>query len=195
MSHRLSRLALIGVVAAGALAASAVPAFADDSEDVDLTIDVVAPASGGALTLTYDPVEPPSYALIDGQSGEPGTLIEGYLGKVTITDTTYMGGLGTGWDLSLAFAAPFTLGAYSIPMTQLRTIGGAWDGAYQGSYTAAGVTWTDSSADSLGRPLASALQSVIAATYDLDAEFELSVPADAPLGAYTTTVTIDLVGG
>jgi hypothetical protein len=173
--------------------AAGLPAMADDSEDVDLTIEVTAPATGNLL-LTFAKVQPDVVVpFFDGQAGNPGGALHGFLGKITVTDTRTT---PTGWDLSLQFSPFERTGTMDvIPIGGLTTAGTAWEGDPAPGITTYFVESGTPEADSSSRPIASAPTGTAAGIFDLDAGLTLDVPVGTVPGLYTSTVTIDLVGG
>jgi hypothetical protein len=186
--------AALGFVFVGGVVAVGVPSIADDEIDVPIGFDVSDPDS--ALTMSFDPATAGEWAPFDGQTGDPGSTIGGFVGRIVVDDAR---STPDGWSLSLRFVEPFRLdgSGLGVPMGALTTIGYPRDPE---TLSVAGISFVTvtagtSAADSLVRPISTASAAVPAGSYALDAWLAVVVPDDAPAGHYSTVVSIDLVGG
>jgi hypothetical protein len=169
-----------GGVALLVAALTAIPASADDTT---VTFTVTA----GVLDITV----PASASL---GSGAPGTVIDGQLGAVSVTDLR--ASANASWTATVT-ATDFTTGAGSASETTLATEVDYWSGT--ATATTGNGTFTPGQAAAGDRvPLNNAPTTVTAFTHSggtgnntatWNPTLSVRVPLDSQAGAYTGTVT------
>lgn len=183
----------VGVVVLALGAGSA--AHADDDESIPVTINITDTVPQ-LLTLTYTKElsqghQQIGFRLLDGAVGAAGAPIAGLLGKITVTDARES---ATGWDLTTT-VQPFINAATQtqIPVGSVGTIATYWD---PDAAPYSGILGSESMNTSPGpRALLSATPEAGLGSFDFNVAVEVDVPASAPLGSYSSTFTVDLVGG
>lgn len=168
---RMTRALVLGVVAAGMVTATALPASAATDTTFSLT--------GGALSVTA----PTTAALTDATSGT--TTISGPLGPMSVTDAR---GGTAGWTVS-AISTPFT-GALASPSvsTAVSYTGGA-------ATTTGTVTVADGAATTLTGTAASVMAGSGVSGNNTAAwapTLSVTMPASAKADTYAGTVTTSI---
>ncbi|BDZ65507.1 hypothetical protein GCM10025877_24450 [Agromyces mangrovi Wang et al. 2018] len=180
---------MAGAAALGVVAIMApMGAIADDTEDVPVTISVLG-SGPNALTLSFTKEQfAPGNPEIDGASAEPGQVLNGYLGRITVED--YRTAASGGWTLTATVGDFEGSGGAVIPRGDLQTSGALWDPS--ASYSA--VTVSTAPETGTVRSVAQAGGAATDVTFDFDVFSRLDIPGAAVAGSYTNTYTLNLVG-